>query len=1090
MTSPEQNISDFLSGIGMDQLLGTFLAEDIDMPTLLLLDKDDLKELGLTLGQRKKLLLALDVLRSEPPKHADTQTVDEAPLQLRRISVLFCDIVGSTELSQQLSIEDMQTVLQHYYKIANTIVAQREGYLVGLQGDGVVILFGYPRVLDGFAERCVLAAQDLQNALAQNPVTFETRDPIYIDTRIGIATGQAAVGQADGNMPGDPMQLVGLVVNRAARLQTVARTHAIAVDEKTKQLTRESVQYTEAEAHQLKGLPEGTEVFHVVGLGQSTDGPASTGALIGRQYAINALTTLWTQAQAGTPGALCVIGDAGIGKTTLLQGFTASLATAVPRILHFNCTAMAARSPLHPVTKALERLTRKDPNAQTLTSLLGNPDPKLVQQTAQYLGLSKAQPGQATLSLSDRDQIMALLSDWMIPDTDTPTLIVIENAQWADESTRDLMRQTLAGARMTNAPLAMVVLTRDEHAAFWADDEGYTPLMLPPLTAACSETLLQQILGARPVPQSVRTSILANSGGNPLMLETLGQAQLQHQLTGDTGVVEIPHTIYESVSKRLDGIQLGRSVIEALAVLNSPASLDLLAAVQERDADGMAPAVEALIEAGLIVRETGPNGEVISFRHQVYRDVIYEQIVSQSRRKLHAAAYVALGQFDTDIESRRPDILATHAHVARDWAATSEHALNAGEKMLKRSALIEAGYFLEIANTAQQQLPDTDQINKKRLRTITGLASVERSRFGIATDASAELGQQAVDLARSTGDSQTELLALNGLYAHALVRADYPRAEEHAQILLDTARRSQNKTFTMIGTRAIGAVAFHRGDYDTALRNLGIALDQYDKQEHASLAHAHGYDHAEICAVFLSMSNWMQGNLVKAGEFAAFSIDHSREIDHAHSLAQAIAFRLMLGALAREGSEMTAIADEAIALGDKLDIRVMRAAAILFPYMTGLCLQKMPPTAEQMAKLDEHVNGFLAVNPFNYGPLLTSLLADVFLRVGNLDAADAALSDGARTEARTGETWTAPELIRMRARAADARGNGDTAQHLRKEALSKATQVGASTLALRISCDMAEANPCDNTRAQVREALSKVISDGQGWDVKRANTLL
>jgi class 3 adenylate cyclase len=1092
MTSPAPHISEFLASIGLSHLHDLFSGEDIDMSTLPLLDKDDLKELGLTLGQRKKLLAGLDGLgaqalepqpRVEPP--------EDAPIQLRRISVLFCDIVGSTELSQQHSIEDMQIIMQHYYEVAADVAKARDGYLVGSQGDGVVILFGYPRVLDGFAERCVQAAQDLQRALAERLVVFDGRPSFHIPTRIGIATGQAAVGQASGALRGDAMQLVGPVVNRAARLQTVAHPQAIVVDSKTEHLTRNAVHYSEVEAHDLKGLPSGTEVFHVLGMHHTSDGPARPATLIGRNGETGTLRRLWVQAQAGTSVTVTLTGDAGIGKSTLLQSFVAAVQTnPTVRVLQLNCAAMGARSPLLPVAKTLEALTTDGDAAPSLSSLLGAPEPQMLHRTAQFLGLSDAPRTDTALSLRDRDSILELLSNWIIDAGTGATLLVVENAQWADDSTRELLKRTAERARKEGAALMFIAASREDSADIWAAQTGHETLTLPPLAARHSEALLQGIFGNKPVAQSIRKNILDHCGGNPLMLETLGHAQAAQQLVALTGSVEIPHTIYESVSKRLDGIRLGRSVIEALAVLNSPASPALLAAVLRQDADGMSPAIDALQQAGLILREGGAGQDVISIRHQVYRDVIYEQIVGQSRRQLHEAAYRALGDFYADIQAERPDLLATHAQVARDWNNTALHALDAGETLLQRSALIEAGHFLDMANTALQRLPGEDATKQKRLRAITGLASVERSRFGIATDASADFGQQAVQLARELGDSKTELLALNGLYAHSLVRANYPRAQEYAETLLETASQSQDKTFVMIGTRAIGAVAFHRADQATAQANLSTALAQYDKETHLHLAHAHGYDHAEICAAFLCMSNWLTGDLQQSRHFGAFSIDHSREIGHAHSLAQAMAFRLLLGALARHGAELTVIGIEAVALGEKYDIRVMRAAAVLFPFVTQLCLRPEPPKPDEMTELSQRVKEFRAVNPFNYGPLVASLIADVSLRAGDIDAADDALSEGAKVEQRTGETWTAPELLRLRARVAAERGHHDIARQLRDEALECAVISGAHTLALRILCDRADADPGPTTTQAVRDALSQMASDDHGWDMKRAAALV
>ncbi|MGJ8605109.1 MAG: ATP-binding protein [Marivita sp.] len=1085
MSDTFTDLSDFLARIDLLQLRDRLVAEDIDLTVLPLLDDADLRELGLSLGQRKKLLKGLkasDSTTAARPPEADQDK--QTPVQLRRLSVLFCDMVGSTELGEQLRIDEMQVVFQHYRDIATIVAERHHGHMAASQGDGLVILFGYPRVLDGFAERCLLAAQDLQNTLSQRPVVLDGHAPIHIATRVGIASGQAAVGHARSDVSGDHMHLVGPVVNRAARLQTVAHPSACAVDRKTRDLTKAAVLYAEPEAHVLKGLADPVEVFHVQGLRRSADTPCSPITLVGRAFEIAFLSDLWGKAQVGQTRTATISGNAGIGKSALVQSFLATHAAPPVRVLHMRCLAMAAQSPLHPVAHAMTALIGAQDTPNAITQLLNPPTPEMAQRAAQLLDMVDTPMRDTAISADDRTAILELLTSWMIGSHEHPTIVVLENAQWADDTTRDLMLRTAAHARDTGAPLLMLAVTRDTSHGFWDVQTGDSTLALPPLDRAAAKTLLHRSLRGNPVPHSVKDNVLYHADGNPLMLETLGHAQAQQHLPEVTDTVEVPHTIYESVSQRLDSIRSGRGVIEALAVLGTAASSDLLRAVAHTDTRDLDQALEALHRDGLIDQDTDPDG--IRIRHKVYRDVIYEQIDGQSRRQLHLAVYHAL----RDSLTVQPEILASHAQAAQDWPNASAHALEAGDAFLKRSALVEAGHFFDMADGALARLPDSAAINRNRLRAITGMASVERSRFGISTDKSAALGQRAVQLSREIGDVKSELLALNGLYSHALVRADYPKAQDYAQALLTAAGESQNKTFVMIATRAIGAVALHRGDQVTAKRNLRLALDQYDTDAHFPLAHAHGYDHAEICAALLSMSLWISGDLAASRHFSTFSIEHSRSIGHAHSLAQAISFRVMLGAIARHGSEMTEIGNEGIEVAEAHGIRVMRAASQFYPFATHLCLRSNPPTEAELVELGGRTDEWLAVNPYNYGPAMASILADVYLRAGDLSAADRIMDQGTKTETATGETWTSSEMLRMRARIAEARGDADAAYRLRADALETAHRTQAATIALRITCDIAEADPNPATIRVVAEAMSKMISHDDGWDVRRAEALL
>lgn len=1079
------DISDFLERVGLVHLADTFVAEDIDLSVLPTLDKDDLKELGLTIGQRKKILAALEKLGA--PEEPDVPE-EEVPVQLRRLSVLFCDLVGSTAMGEKFTIDEMQILLQHYYEAAHDVAQEFDGHVYGTQGDGVIILFGYPKVLEGFAERCLLAAKLLQDQMATAEIVLDGHAPVNLSTRIGIATGQAAVGQGDQALIGETHQLVGPVVNRASRFQTVAQTQSIAVDQKTQELTRGVARYSDPEVYDLKGLPKNTQVFHLQGLRASDDGPAHPVQIVGRDTERDILSSALRDAQAGACATATILGDAGIGKTALVESFLSDGGGAEHRLVRLTCTSMGAQSPLHPIVRHVERERQLD-GKNAPTKEFG---PETLDKLTNFFGLSSNGKKAKPVSKSDRKEILGALSQWLVSGNDRPgpTIVVVENAQWVDDTTRQLLVHTVENGRDAGVGILIVEITREAGPTIWAETQGNKTIAVGPLDDTDAERLMLLASGGKTIPLSIHNNILKHSAGNPLMLETLGKAQAKANQTQLTDTVEVPHTIYESVSMRLDQIRSGRSIVEMLAVMDSPVSSDMLAALFGEDIAKTLPIVEALKDVGLVSVEPGSKSDLISIRHQVYRDVIYEQITGQSRQKMHAAAYRTLIDFEPDIDVTRPGVLAHHANAARAWDETSIHAANAGEALLAQSALIEASHFLDIADNALTRVQVDNVSNKRRLRVTTNMASVERSRFGISTDNSAILGKRAVELARELGDSKTELLALNGLYAHALVGADYPLAEEHAYALLETAERSQDKTYVMIGTRAIGAVVFHRGEFAKAVEKLTFAIDQYDEEQHLPLTHAFGYDHAEICAAFLSMSYWMMGDLANSRGYGAFSIEHSRKIDHAHSLAQAMAFRVMLGALARDDVELSSIGAEAAELGEKYDIRVMSAAARFFPFATELCLRADAPTDVDLKKLQSLYDEFVAVNPFNYGPLVATLLADVELRAGLLDKARATLEKGIATEGVTGETWTASELMRLSARVLDASKDPKAARKMREEAFKTANQTGAKSIALRIACDMAETDPGLGPIQRVQDALSAMSSADMGWDIQRARGIL
>ena len=255
------------------------------------------------------------------------------------------------------------------------------------------------------------------------------------------------------------------------------------------------------------------------------------------------------------------------------------------------------------------------------------------------------------------------------------------------------------------------------------------------------------------------------------------------------------------------------------------------------------------------------------------------------------------------------------------------------------------------------------------------------------------------------------------------------------------------------------------------------------------LAIAHGYDHAEICAVFLSFTLWMRGDLQGARELSRFSVDHSRQIDHAHSLAQALSFRAMLAAIAAEGGEMAEAGTEAIDLGTRFDLKVMREAGWYFRESAWFLARGEALTQEQMAGLREAEAAFLKVNPDNYGPVAKSFMARILISSGKYDEAANELDKAVEKEAQTGEIWITPELTRIRALVAQAKGDTSGARELRQTAFDRAIETGAKTFALRIACDMVEADPSFETRNILIDAANNMVSLDEGWDVRRYERL-
>lgn len=415
--------------------------------------------------------------------------------------------------------------------------------------------------------------------------------------------------------------------------------------------------------------------------------------------------------------------------------------------------------------------------------------------------------------------------------------------------------------------------------------------------------------------------------------------------------------------------------------------------------------------------------------------------------------------------------------------------IDAAERALQQSALAEAARHLGEAERALDRCGEQADADRLRLRLLIARSAASRAQLGIASEEAGRLGRQVLELSRRLRETKSELMALTGLYTHAVVRAEYFVAGKWAEHLCERAEQAQDPTFRMIGRRGIGVVALHVGSLSQAGAALQEALDLYDEERHLHLAHAHGYDHAEICAGFLSFARWLAGDPVAGRAASDFAVSHSRRIAHMHSLAQALVFRAMLMSLAHDWDACRAAAEEAEAVGRLYDLAVMRNAGQFFSVAARLCASPLPPDAGDLKALRQAFAEFKRINPCNYQQICGLLLVQLNLRGGAVDEAETALLQAEELQARARESFLQPELLRMRALLLMARGDAAAARTCRETALLEATRLGAHMLALRVACDRAEQERTAANMARLTDVCGKLTSADGGADVKRCGLL-
>ena len=646
----------WLEEIGLGQHAELFRANDITAAVLPELTDEDLRQLGLSLGHRRLLLKAIKDRAKSSDEAATRQTAlvaePSAPeaaalrpeAERRQLTVMFVDLVGSTELSARLDPEDMRAVIAAYQNACSEVIRRYEGHVAKYMGDGVLAYFGYPRAHEDDAERAVRAALELTGAVGKQIASDGTR----LAARIGIATGQVVVGDLVGEGAAQEEAVVGETPNLAARLQGVAAPGSLVIAASTRRLVGAVFELRELGPQPLKGFPALASAWRVLGESRAQGrfealrGRRLT-PLVGREHERALLLERWRWASEGDGQVVLLSGEPGIGKSRLIRAHREQLPGAPYTAVSQFCSPYHTNSALHPMIGLLERaagFTPEDPYEQRLDKLeaLLTLSTERLQEAVPLLAALLSIPAgerHPRLELSperQRQRTLEVLVDQLTGlAARRPVLAVYEDVHWADPTTLELLDLIIDRSRR----LAVLVLLtfRPEFNPPWAGQAHVTELPLSRLGRRQGTAIVERLTGGKALPEAVLDQIVAKTDGVPLFVEELTKTVLESGLLTDAGErydlagplppLAIPATLHDSLMARLDRLSAAKEVAQMAAVIGREFSHALLEAVAERSAADLEAALDHLIAAGLVFRRGRPPDATYSFKHALIQDTAY-----------------------------------------------------------------------------------------------------------------------------------------------------------------------------------------------------------------------------------------------------------------------------------------------------------------------------------------------------------------------------------------------------------------------------------------------------------------------------------
>src|SRR5690242_16909542 len=716
------DVAAWLRALGLEQYEAAFRANAVDAELLPTLTADDLKDLGIALvGHRRRLLDAIAKLQSDDGSVRAVGPSDDHPVstpiedvvssggERRQLTVMFCDLVGSTALSEKLDPEELRDLLHAYRTLCGDVIARYDGLVARYVGDGILTYFGWPAAHEDDAERTVRAALEIIETIRRASATEA------LSVRIGIATGPVVVGEPAG--VGDQAKLaVGSTPNLAARLQALAAADQTVIAASTRRLIGNAFDLSDLGEYEVKGIAEPVHAWRVERLSitdsrfDAHHGAAGLTPLVGRDEEVDLLLRRWSQAQDGEGQVVLLGGEPGIGKSRVLTTLRGQLEAQGVQALRFQCSPYYVNSAFWPIIDNFERAL-KFARDETVEAKLDKLEALVVTQYGRPLGDVRFVAAILSLPCEDRygaltmtpqrhkDETLRTLVDITEAAAHRqPSVLLFEDAHWADPTTLEVL--DLLIDRVKVMPLLVVLTHRPEFQSRWSGHGHVGALNLSKLTRTQSTAMVSALTGGKALPAPLLEQILNRTDGVPLFVEELTKAVLESGALKDVGdhydyagsarAVTIPATLRDSLMARLDRFTPVREIAQIGAAIGREFSYELIEAVAPMPQAQLDDALARLCESGLAFRRGTQPDAVYTFKHALVQDAAYDSLLKRRRQELHAKLARVIEQRFPNIKATEPEVLAHHLTEAGQAEAAIPLWRAAGEVALKRLALTEA----------------------------------------------------------------------------------------------------------------------------------------------------------------------------------------------------------------------------------------------------------------------------------------------------------------------------------------------------------------------------------------------------------------
>lgn len=1018
----------------------------------------------------------------------------------RQLTVMFCDLVGYTDLAHRVDPEELREILTTYQQACVRAVGQFEGHVAQYLGDGLLVYFGFPQAREDSAERAIRAALAIRSALGALSQRRAEAGAEPVAARIGIHTGEVLLTGIGDDARHETLAL-GDTVNVAARLQALAGPGEIHVSHTTLRLVPGLFQSRDLGAPPLKGLSERIGV-HAIEASAGvvprfrTSGPLTP--LTGRQRELALLIQGYERALDGAGEAMLVTGEPGIGKSRLLHGFRERIAGSPHFALALACSPWTAGSAFQPLVELLERgldfsedddpALRLEKLEDRLTGIPGLALEEVVPYLALLLGLPESErfPLEHTGPELQRERTLeALVAPLVALAHRQPLLVVCEDLHWSDPSTLELLGRLIE--RAPGLRMLAVMTARPEFKPPWPGGPHVSELALRRLERGDTRSIVRAVAGAaRPLPDDVVNLLAERADGVPLFAEELARAASESGAGAESGWLEpadggaprrVPTTLQDSLMARLDRLGAGKRVAQVAAALGRTFGHALIEAVAELEPARLELGLAQLVDAGILQRSGEPPRSSYTFRHALIQDTAYHSQLRSRRRELHARIAAVLRERFPQRVVAEPEVIARHFAAAGQPAEAVEHYRQAGDQAAARVAYREAhGYFaraLELLATLPEDAARDAREIDLRMAQAAALAALR----GYEDPELAASIARTERLCEKLGPGPQRipgLLKLMVFHTHAL-----PRAREWAKALLAEVEPLGIAPLQVAGYVIRGTGALTSATVSEACADLSRALELAETTGLQTPRAAFEVDAVAMACCTYAMALVLAGKPDTAAAFVERGVARARALGHPRSLASALQNGAMAFHLMDDPERTGALSDQCLELIDGRGFHQVEVSARVLGGWARVCRGELDAIEDMDAALrDAEARGVLAG--------MTQLCfasAAAHARAGDQAGALAQLARGEAFIERTGEQFGyEPQAVLARAGVLLAGAAPDFAEieRLLRRALALWERNQSPWMALHAATLLGRVARA--TRSGAREARERIASLLAGLD--------